>query len=71
MIYEVEGDILMSRADVIAQGVSAKAPMNKWTRQKIAGEISERATNSLNGARIRTRSPATYGSGEATQRQRS
>ena len=41
MIYEVEGDILMNRAKVIAQGVTAKASMNKWTRQKVAGEISE------------------------------
>ena len=39
MIYEVEGDILMSRADVIAQGVSVNDPMNKWPRQKTAGEI--------------------------------
>ena len=29
MIYEVEGDILMDRAKVIAQGVTAKASMNK------------------------------------------
>ena len=35
MIYEVEGDILMNRAKVIAQGVTAKASMNKWTRQNL------------------------------------
>ena len=29
MIYEVEGDILMNRAKVIAQGVTTKASMNK------------------------------------------
>jgi hypothetical protein len=31
----------MRRADVIEQRVPAKASMNKWTRQKVAGEISE------------------------------
>ena len=29
MIYEVEGDILLSRAEVVAHGVSANDPMNQ------------------------------------------
>jgi len=35
MIYEVEGDILMSRADVIAQGVAINDPMAKGLGRKL------------------------------------
>jgi O-acetyl-ADP-ribose deacetylase (regulator of RNase III) len=35
MIYEVEGDILMSRAEVIAQGVSINDPMNRGLARKL------------------------------------
>jgi len=35
MIYEVEGDILMSRADVIAQGVSVSDPMTSGLARKL------------------------------------
>jgi O-acetyl-ADP-ribose deacetylase (regulator of RNase III) len=35
MIYEVEGDILMSRADVIAQGVSVGDPMTSGLARKL------------------------------------
>lgn len=35
MIYEVEGDILMSRADVIAQGVSINDPMTSGLARKL------------------------------------
>lgn len=35
MIYEVQGDILMSRAEVIAQGVSVHDPMNSGLSRKM------------------------------------
>ncbi|MEX0963864.1 MAG: hypothetical protein WDZ52_07490 [Pseudohongiellaceae bacterium] len=35
MIYEVEGDILMSRAEVIAQGVSVNDPMTQGLSRKL------------------------------------
>lgn len=35
MIYEVEGDILMSRADVIAHGVSVNDPMTSGLARKL------------------------------------
>ena len=35
MIYEVEGDILMSRAEVIAQGVSISDPMTSGLARKL------------------------------------
>lgn len=35
MIYEVEGDILMSRADVIAQGVAINDPMSSGLARKL------------------------------------
>lgn len=35
MIYEVEGDILMSRADVIAQGVAVNDPMSSGLARKL------------------------------------
>lgn len=35
MIYEVEGDILMSRADIIAQGVSVNDPMTSGLARKL------------------------------------
>jgi len=35
MIYEVEGDILMSRAEVIAQGVSVNDPMTGGLARKL------------------------------------
>ena len=35
MIYEVQGDILMSRAEVIAQGVSVRDPMNSGLSRKL------------------------------------
>lgn len=35
MIYEVEGDILMSRADVIAQGVAVNDPMTSGLARKL------------------------------------
>ena len=35
MIYEVEGDILMSRADVIAQGVAVNDPMTRGIARKL------------------------------------
>lgn len=35
MIYEVEGDILMSRADVIAQGVAINDPMARGLARKL------------------------------------
>lgn len=39
MIYEVEGDILMSRADVIAQGVSVNDPMNSGLARKLQNKF--------------------------------
>lgn len=35
MIYEVQGDILMSRAEVIAQGVSVNDPMTSGLARKL------------------------------------
>ncbi|GJM13248.1 MAG: hypothetical protein DHS20C12_16510 [Pseudohongiella sp.] len=35
MIYEVEGDILMTRADVIAQGVAINDPMTNGLARKL------------------------------------
>ena len=35
MIYEVEGDILLSRADVIAQGVAINDPMARGLARKL------------------------------------
>ncbi len=35
MIYEVQGDILMSRAEVIAQGVSVNDPMSSGLSRKL------------------------------------
>lgn len=35
MIYEVEGDIMMTRAAVIAQGVSVNDPMNRGLARKL------------------------------------
>jgi hypothetical protein len=54
MIYKVEGDVLMSRADAIAQRVSVNDPVNSGLASKLQGKFPSMATNSLNGARIRT-----------------